>query len=230
MQQRSLRSFRSLALALKIALVAGALYVVVAMYATGQVILGTVTLAVVALATYVFGARRAYAARYLFPGLFGVALFIVLPLVYTVWIGLTKYSSDNLLTFDRATATLMSRSVRLGEDTAYLFTLHREGQSLRLVLQQEAEFEPEESSESEEAPEGSEDEGSIFDEEPDAGPVDAGAEAAGNADGGAPAAGDAGAPEPGSQAAAPAAPEAPAAKVHARYVTCLLYTSDAADE
>ena len=83
MQQRSLRSFRSLALALKIALVAGALYVVVAMYATGQVILGTVTLAVVALATYVFGARRAYAARYLFPGLFGVALFIVLPLVYT---------------------------------------------------------------------------------------------------------------------------------------------------
>src|SRR6185295_2073385 len=56
-----------------------------------------------AITLFVFASRRAYTFRYLYPGLAAIALFIVLPLLYTVWIGFTNYSSKNLLTFERAT-------------------------------------------------------------------------------------------------------------------------------
>lgn len=206
MSQRPTSLFRFASLALKGGLLAAALYVVVAMVQSGAVALGTITLGVVALTAYVFGARRTYAARYLYPGLFGVALFVVLPLVYTVWIGLTRYSSDNLLTFDRATSTLLSRTVRKGDGAAYLFTLHREGNALRLVLQPESESgEPDEpdagdsifgedGDASDAGDAGSTDDSSIFDDEPDAGP-DAGS-----------AAGAAAAPDAGPAAGPDAAP------------------------
>lgn len=217
MSQRFQPLLRSVAVALKIGLLAAALYVVVAMMQSGAIALGTVTLGVVALTAYVFGARRTYAARYLYPGLVGVALFVVLPLVYTVWIGLTRYSSDNLLTFERATSTLMSRTVRKGDGGAYLFSLHREGGSFRLVLQPEGDggdgsgTEPTDGDsifgDEGSAAEG-QDEGSIFDE-PDGGSSDAGpadASDAGPADAGPP---DAGASEAAPEPAAPPPAAAP---------------------
>lgn len=181
MPQRSQRLLRSVAVVLKVGLLAAALYVVVAMFQSGAVALASMTLGFVALTTYVFGTRRTSAARYLYPGLVGVALFVVLPLVYTVWIGLTRYSSDNLLTFERATSTLLSRTVRKGDGGAYLFSLHREGGALRLVLQPEGGGAADEPTEEdsifgdEDADAATEaDAGPESDETPDAAPADAG--------------------------------------------------------
>lgn len=227
MDRRAWRYSDRVLLAAKALAALAALYVIALMYLAGQPVLATAVLAVCALAAYVFTSKRTNAARYLFPGLLGLGMFVVLPMVYTVWIGFTNYSSSNILTFERATEALLSKTVRKN-DESYLFTLHKQGD--QLVLELKAEIYEDEGSildgEGEGEGEGTEgegeDEGSIFDEEPDAGAeeqeADAGAEAAagssdasGAADAG-PGAGDGSAapPAPPPDSAAPAA-DAPAA-------------------
>jgi maltose/maltodextrin transport system permease protein len=159
MKQSSLRFVKW---ALQALIAVAALYVVVMIYIGGQPILGTVVLGACALAAYIFSSQKTYVGRYLFPGLVGIAVFVVLPLVYTVWIGFTNYSSSNILTLERATSVLLSTTIRKEGET-YLFTLHPEADQFRLVLRKE-ELES--------------DEAGIFDDEPapeeaaDAGPVD----------------------------------------------------------
>src|SRR4051812_34895657 len=83
------------------------LLVVFRLYAGGNAVLAASVGAALGLAFYVYTARGAYTFRYLFPGLAGIAMFIVLPLIYTVWIGFTNYNSKNLLTFENATHALL---------------------------------------------------------------------------------------------------------------------------
>src|SRR5437868_4017941 len=59
------------------------------LYAGGNAVLAAACTSGFGLAFYVYWSRRAYTYRYLFPGLAGIALFIVLPLLYTVWLGFT---------------------------------------------------------------------------------------------------------------------------------------------
>jgi maltose/maltodextrin transport system permease protein len=110
-----------------------ALYVVYALYIGGSPVLAVAATAGFGLAFFVYTQRSAYSARYLFPGLAGVALFILLPAVYTVWISFTNYSSKNLLTFERATEVLAGETY-LRDDVSYRFTLHADGPGFRLVL------------------------------------------------------------------------------------------------
>ncbi|HZJ62268.1 MAG TPA: hypothetical protein VFD36_01995, partial [Kofleriaceae bacterium] len=110
-----------------------AMFVVYQMYVGGSPLLAAALAGGFGLAFFVYTVRFAYTARYLFPGLAGIALFIVLPLVYTVWIGFTNYSSRNLLTFERATEVLLGEQVELAS-THYPFTLHADGGSFRIVL------------------------------------------------------------------------------------------------
>jgi maltose/maltodextrin transport system permease protein len=109
------------------------LLVLYQLYVGGNPALAAAWAGAFALAYFVFTARRAYTYRYLFPGLAGIALFIVLPLVYTVWIGFTNYSSRNLLTFDRATEVLLGE-VFESSSLRYPFTLHAADHGFRLVL------------------------------------------------------------------------------------------------
>lgn len=85
------------------------------------------------LAYFVYTARGMYTQRYLFPGLAGIALFIVLPLVYTVWLGFTNKSSKNLLTFERTTEILLEETFE-SSDLRYQFTLHAAPGGYRIVL------------------------------------------------------------------------------------------------
>ena len=102
-------------------------------YADGNAVLAAVCAAAFGLALYIYTARRAYTYRYLFPGLAGIALFIVLPLLYTTWIGFTNYNSKNLLTFERATEAL--RGEVFQRDTVrYEFALHAAPGGYRIVL------------------------------------------------------------------------------------------------
>ncbi|HEX3480986.1 MAG TPA: maltose ABC transporter permease MalF [Kofleriaceae bacterium] len=130
MQPRPRRIAARLAAAL--AALAG-LAAVYQLYITGSPVLAAACAGGYGLAYFVYTARRAYTFRYLFPGLASIALFIVLPLIYTVWIGFTNYSSKNLLTFERATEVLLGE-VYERSNVRYQFTLHAAGGEFRLVL------------------------------------------------------------------------------------------------
>ena len=119
------------------------LYVVTLIYSSGQLLIGTFSLFTFALAIYVFLSSKAYTYRYLFPGLFGIALFIVLPLVYTVRIGFTNRSTEHLLTYERVTETNFLQQRYRVKGSTYALTLHSDGDAYRLVF----EAQPEEDSE-----------------------------------------------------------------------------------
>jgi maltose/maltodextrin transport system permease protein len=79
-----------------------ALYLDFVIYETGSSWIALGLLVVIGLGTYVYLSDRAYTYRYLFPGFLGFALFVIFPLVYTVFVSLTRYSSSNLLPYERA--------------------------------------------------------------------------------------------------------------------------------
>jgi len=110
-----------------------ALWLVFRIYASGQPLWALCAMALIALGFFVYLSNIAFAYRYLFPGLAGMAVFVAFPLVYTVQIGFTNYSSANLLTLERATAYLLEQSAPI-EGDAFQFTLHHEGGEFRLVL------------------------------------------------------------------------------------------------
>jgi maltose/maltodextrin transport system permease protein len=60
---------------------------------------------------YVYGTAQSVAWKYLFPGVAGMLLFVAFPLLYTVQIGFTNYSSSNLLEEERARAYLLDQKV-----------------------------------------------------------------------------------------------------------------------
>ncbi len=90
-----------------------------------------------ALAIHVYATAQSVAWKYLFPGVAGMLLFVAFPLLYTVQIGFTNYSSNHLLTHDRARAYLLDQSV-VDEAQALAYTVHRSGAGLRLVLTAES--------------------------------------------------------------------------------------------
>ncbi|MCW7540935.1 maltose ABC transporter permease MalF [Aquabacterium sp. A7-Y] len=115
------------------ALALAALYVVTIVYAAGEFLLAGAILLVVALAAWIYSSQRLYAYRYLFPGIAAVAIFVVLPILYTVTIGFTNYSTNNLLKFERATAYFLDETYE-AEGKTYTFTLLQQGKGYRARL------------------------------------------------------------------------------------------------
>ena len=111
----------------------GGLWLVFAIYAAGQPVLALGAFALLAAGLYVYLSHAAVAWRYLFPGVTGMLLFVAFPLLYTMWIGFTNYSSTHLLSQARVKAYLLEQTVP-DEDHSLEFTLHPEGDALRLVL------------------------------------------------------------------------------------------------
>ena len=110
------------------------LYVIALVYATGETLLAGTMLVITVLALRVYTSAKLYAYRYLFPGIAAALIFVVFPMVYTVGIGFTNYSSRNLLDFPRATRYLLDETYRV-DGTAYHFTLHPEGGAYRIRLE-----------------------------------------------------------------------------------------------
>jgi len=109
------------------------LWLVFSIYAAGQALWALGLLVLVSLAFYVYLSKANFAYRYLFPGLAAMAVFVAFPLLYTAQIGFTNYSSNNLLSFERATAYLLDQTSS-DEAHAMDFTLHDAGNEFRLVL------------------------------------------------------------------------------------------------
>jgi maltose/maltodextrin transport system permease protein len=83
-----------------------ALYLDFLVYESGSTWIALAFLVVIALGIYVYLSERTYAYRYLFPGLLGFGLFVIFPLIYTVVVSLTRYSSSHLLPYERALSLL----------------------------------------------------------------------------------------------------------------------------
>lgn len=113
-----------------------ALYTSVLVYAAGETLLAGTILVIVALAAWVYSSARTYAYRYLFPGIAATLIFVVFPILYTMAIGFTNYSSKNLLTFERATRYFLDETHR-AEGSAYAFSLHGDGREYRGRLESE---------------------------------------------------------------------------------------------
>lgn len=97
-------------LVLALVAVAG-LWLVFTVYASGQTLLALAALVLLAAGLYVYGARGVLAWRYLFPGIVGMGLFVAFPLLYTMQIGFTNYSSAHLLSQERVKAYLLEQTV-----------------------------------------------------------------------------------------------------------------------
>jgi maltose/maltodextrin transport system permease protein len=103
------------------------------LWTAGQPLVALGVLALGGGAIAVYGTATSVAWKYLFPGIAGMLVFVAFPLLYTVQIGFTNYSSNNLLEQERARAYLLDQTVA-DEAHARPFTLHAEGNTLRLKL------------------------------------------------------------------------------------------------
>src|SRR5205814_3330315 len=92
----------------------GGLMLVAVLDAAHQRVYAAVLLGLIGLSVWVYVSPRAYAWRYVVPGAGAALVFIVFPMVYTFIIGFTNYSSDNLLSFERATDVLIERGIASG--------------------------------------------------------------------------------------------------------------------
>lgn len=126
--------WQSSALAWSIIGLLGALtgYLIVLMYAQGEYLFAIMTLILSAAGLYIFANRKTYAWRYVYPGLAGMGLFVLFPLICTIAIAFTNYSSTNQLTQERAQQVLMDRAYQAGK--AYNFGLYPAGSRWQLAL------------------------------------------------------------------------------------------------
>ncbi len=90
-------------LALVGVLALGLLYVVWGLYLGGEPLFAVVVMAIAVGVVVIYGSRRFYAGRFVFPGITAVLVFIALPVIYTSYVGFTNFGAKNLLTLDRVT-------------------------------------------------------------------------------------------------------------------------------
>ncbi len=107
-------------------------YATILMYSRGEIAFALLTLILTGLALFIFGSKKTYAHRYIYPGIAGMILFILFPLAYTIGLAFTNYSAKNQLSFDRAQTVLMDRTYQSGD--SYPFTLYKTEQGHQIVV------------------------------------------------------------------------------------------------
>ncbi|MDX1342327.1 maltose ABC transporter permease MalF [Reinekea sp. G2M2-21] len=86
------------------------LYITLVMYAQGEMLYGTMILVFTALFAFVFLSNRAYVWRYVFPGLVGVTVFVIFPIMYTLGLTFTNKSNLHLLSFAQSKAYFLQQT------------------------------------------------------------------------------------------------------------------------
>jgi maltose/maltodextrin transport system permease protein len=89
----------------------------------GSPILGAALLLAALFAAGVYTSSRTQAARYLLPGLATFAVFVLMPLLYTVYIAFTNFSGEHLLTQERVRAWF-AQDLFAPSPERYAFRLH----------------------------------------------------------------------------------------------------------
>ncbi len=111
----------------------GLLWLTFGIYNSGQPVWAALVLSLGALSLYVYVSAKTLAWRYLFPGVMAMLVFVVFPLIYTIQIGFTNYSANNLLSEERARYYLLDQA-DVNENRAYGFSVHPDGNAVRLAL------------------------------------------------------------------------------------------------
>lgn len=112
-----------------------------AVYSSGQAVWAALIVGLGGLSLYVYVSAHTLAWRYLFPGIMAMLVFVAFPLVYTVQIGFTNYSANNLLSEARARAYLLEQA-DVNESRAMAFAVYPDGDKVRLLLTPQGEGAP----------------------------------------------------------------------------------------
>lgn len=103
------------------------LFAAYTVYMIGQPLFGVIVTIVALGFLFIFGMRRFYFARFIYPGIATMALFVIFPIFYTIYLGFTNYGSFNLLTYQRVQEVLLSSKIT-DKSTAVPFAVaEREG-------------------------------------------------------------------------------------------------------
>lgn len=86
-------------------------------------LLGGALAATAVFAAWAYNTARAHALRYLLPGLATFAVFVLMPLLYTVYIAFTNFSGEHLLTPERV-RTWFAQDLYAPDETRCAFRLH----------------------------------------------------------------------------------------------------------
>ena len=100
-----------------------ALYLNFVVYHAGAAWVALAMLIVIGLGAFIFLNESAYTYRYLFPGFLGFGLFVIFPIAYMIFLSFTKYSSKNLLTFDRSVELFLQETIPVGT-ASYKYKLY----------------------------------------------------------------------------------------------------------
>ncbi len=109
MKRRSLLHYAIAAVGV-LALLAG-LALVPVFYKAHQPLFAGGMIVVLGVAVWIYTSARTYAYRYVVPGVLAVVVFIVFPMAYTLGISFTNYSSQHLLSRERATDVLLQKKI-----------------------------------------------------------------------------------------------------------------------
>jgi maltose/maltodextrin transport system permease protein len=82
----------------------GALFLSARMVWAGAPVLGAAMAVTAMFVAWIYNSSRAHASRYLLPGLAAFAIFVLMPLLYTVYIAFTNFSGEHLLSQARVRA------------------------------------------------------------------------------------------------------------------------------
>jgi maltose/maltodextrin transport system permease protein len=111
----------------------GLMYIVWGLYLAGEPLFAVVVMALMIGIVIVFGAKRFYTGRFVFPAVAAVLVFIALPVVYTSYVGFTNYGARNLLTYDRVTELFLNQRA-VDKSTERPFALAAADAGYRLFL------------------------------------------------------------------------------------------------
>ncbi|QTF91940.1 maltose ABC transporter permease MalF [Halomonas sp. BM-2019] len=120
------------------ALVIALMWLVLAFHLNGQWMFALLFLVLGSAFAVVFTRRSLMSHRYIFPAVAGLGVFVIFPLLYTIGISFSNYSSSNLLSEDRVRGQLLSRTYQ-EEGASFAFSLYREGDRVRLYLESDGE-------------------------------------------------------------------------------------------
>ncbi|WP_422135126.1 MULTISPECIES: maltose ABC transporter permease MalF [unclassified Endozoicomonas] len=109
------------------------LYGVALMYFQGEFAFALIILVIVCVGTWVFISADGYNYRYVFPAILGVSIFIVFPLIYTVYVAFTNYSSSHLLSLERVKILHLGKTYKT-EGESYHFSVYQQGADYRVLF------------------------------------------------------------------------------------------------
>lgn len=114
-------------------------YSVMLMYSQGEYLFAILTLIILSSGIYIFSSPKTYTWRYVYPGMMGMVIFILFPLVATIAIAFTNYSGTNQLSFDRVVSVLTAQQYSSGEK--YNFSLYPQSENqFKIALSKNDEY------------------------------------------------------------------------------------------